>query len=357
MSIPDLRKGFLAPNRHYFDVDMAFYQERLKGFLPEKFIDIHGHISACEPASEPPTDWAVRVTNARGLRIEEYFDWQIKMFPGKDVRPLVFGHPRPERIEEENAYVAESLTKYGSDRLWGLLLESPYWSVQELEKRFKAGRFLGLKPYPTMPTRVPTKDVKIFDMLPHEHLEWANEHRLIVMLHVPRGDRRIADEFNLTQLEEINRRYPKLKLIIAHIGRAYTNTPDGHDAIKRLAQCTNLLWDFCANDCQPIMETLIKAVGPKRIMYGSDLPILAFRGQRLDVKGEYVNVIYQADWEDKRTRRPAAGDDQYTFFLYQQIDSFRKAAENCGLSRGDVEDVFYRNSAQLLGETAAALRW
>lgn len=349
MSIHDLRRGFLTPDAHYFDVDMPFYEQRLRDFLPPRVIDIHGHIGLSDPVSGARLDWAGRVTNGRSFRAHEYFDWQIKMLPGKDVRVCVFGSPHPPCIEPDNAYVAETMAHYPADRLWGLLLENPYWSTAELERKFVAGRFAGLKPYPTMPHKIPVADVKIFDMLPESHLEWADHHGLIVMLHVPRGDRRIADEFNLTQLETINRKYPRAKVIVAHIGRAYTDTPDGHDAVKRIGQCENLLWDFSANDCEPIMRMLIKSAGPKRILYGSDLPILAFRGKRLDEKGEYVNVIYQADWEDRRVRKTPAGDEDYTFFLYQQIDSFRRAAEACGLSRDDVDDVFCHNAERILG--------
>lgn len=348
MSISDLRKGFLTPNRHYYEVDMPFYQERLKDFLPEKIVDIHGHVGLSDPIPGRKMEWATRVTNGRSLRTAEYFDWQIKMFPGKDVRVCVFGSPHRPRVEPDNAYLAGQLKLYPKDRMWGLLLEDPYWSVEELEKKFAAGSFAGLKPYPLMPDKIPVAEVKIFDMLPESHLEWANHHGAIVMLHVPRGDARIADPFNLAQLETINKKYPKAKVIVAHIGRAYTDTPDGHDAVKRIGQCENLLWDFSANDCEPIMRTLIKSAGPKRILYGSDLPILAFRGKRIDEKGEYVNVIYEADWKDRRVRTPEPGDDQYTFFLYQQIDSFRRAAEACGLSRGDVQDVFFNNAMRIL---------
>jgi len=37
-----------------------------------------------------------------------------------------------------------------------------------------------------------------------------------------------------------------------------------------------------------------------------------------------------------------------TFFLYEEIDAFRRAAERVGLSRGDVEDVFYHNAKAMI---------
>ena len=38
-----------------------------------------------------------------------------------------------------------------------------------------------------------------------------------------------------------------------------------------------------------------------------------------------------------------------TFFLYEEIDAFRRAAANTGLLPADIEDVFYGNAARILG--------
>ena len=63
---------------------------------------------------------------------------------------------------------------------------------------------------------------------------------------------------------------------------------------------------------------------------------------------EYINYIRHADWEDSRTRRNPAEEESYTFFLYEQILAFKKAAEICNLTRGDIEDIFYHNAQRLL---------
>ena len=43
----------------------------------------------------------------------------------------------------------------------------------------------------------------------------------IVMLHIPRNGR-LKDPVNLAQIMEIKQEFPNIRLIIAHIGRAYT---------------------------------------------------------------------------------------------------------------------------------------
>lgn len=349
MSIEDLRRGFLTPDARYFDVDMAFYRERLEGFLPKRIVDIHGHVSMRDAYDDlSKLDWVGRITNGRGLRIEEYLDWTIKMFPGKDMRVLVFGHPTPDRIDPDNAYLVDVMDRYPADRVEGLLLQSPYWSVEELDRRFKAGRFVGIKPYPLMPHKTPVAQVRIREMLPEAHMRWADERGLIVMVHVPRGDGRLADAQNIEDLEWINREFPNARTIVAHVGREYVDRPEGREAVRRIAACENLLWDFSATDCQPMFEALIESAGPQRIMYGSDLPIIAFRGKRISRDGEYFNVVYQADWQDKRSGRVEADEGKMTFYLYEEIDAFRRAAEACRLTRADIEDVFCNNAERLL---------
>jgi hypothetical protein len=46
-----------------------------------------------------------------------------------------------------------------------------------------------------------------------------DRHGWIAMLHVPRAGR-LRDPSNLEQIIEIERRYPNVKLIVAHVWRA-----------------------------------------------------------------------------------------------------------------------------------------
>jgi hypothetical protein len=40
--------------------------------------------------------------------------------------------------------------------------------------------------------------------------------------------------------------------------------------------------------------------------------------------------------------------ERLTFFMYEELLAFRRAAERCGLDRGDLQDVFYNNAARVL---------
>jgi len=96
------------------------------------------------------------------------------------------------------------------------------------------------------------------------------------------------------------------------------------------------------------MELLIHEVGPKRILFGSDMPITAMRSKRICEGDEYVNYVWHADWEDNRTRRNIEEEESYTFLLYEEIMAFKNASLTCGLTKNDIEDVFFNNAYNLL---------
>ncbi len=343
----DLRQGRLDITPHYFEVDFPFYKEYLRDFLPDHNIDVHTH-SGSNPGRQPgdpePTFWPGWVTFGCGMPVHNLLDAYLKMFPGKEVFPVCFSTSNRENVDERNAYIAEELRRYKN--IWGFLWTLPDWSKDELIERVEQGGFRGIKPYLNMVQDIPVNDITIFDYLPRRHLEAAEERGWVVMLHIPRKER-LADPVNIAQLREISKTYPKIKLIIAHIGRSYCPR-FGIEGIPPLKDCENLLFDFSANTSQVVMELLINEVGPKRILYGSDMPITAMRAKRICEGDEYVNYIRHADWEDSRTRRNVEEEGSYTFFVYEQILAFKKAASACDLTKSDIEDIFFNNAYRML---------
>jgi predicted TIM-barrel fold metal-dependent hydrolase len=345
----DLRQGRLDITPHYFKVDFPFYKEHLEDFLPKKIIDIHAHSSnnpGLQPNDPKPTFWAEWVTMGRGMLLPNLLDAYMKIFPGKEVFPVCFPICNRNDVDERNLYLAEELKQY--DNVWGLLWTAPDWNKDELIKRVNVGNFRGIKPYTNMvQNAIPESEITIFDYLPHHHLEAAEDNGWIVMLHIARPDR-LADPLNIAQLKEISTTYPNIKLIIAHIGRSYC-ARHGMIGIPELKDYKNLLFDISANTNQSVMELLIREVGPKRILFGSDMPITAMRAKRICEGDEYVNYVYHADWEDNRTRRNIE-EETYTFLLYEEILTFKNAALACNLKKNDIDDVFFNNAYHLLND-------
>ena len=343
----DLREGRLDATPYYRRVDLPFYDKYLCGFLPDEIIDFHVH--SIDPSlwrdPPPPKHWASRICPG-GLRYENLLAIYKLLFPDKRVRGLVFGHPvLYADLDGQNEYIGQKAERHGQ---WGLAVCDPRWTAKELEDRVQQNGLLGIKPYLTMLRGAGrTGDVSVFDFLPHHQLEVANAHRWIVMLHLPRKDR-IADPKNLAEVREICETYPELQLVLAHMGRAYC-PQTARAGIPKLTVYPNLYADISANSCQVAFELALETLGPKRILYGTDMPPTAMRAKReCDGDGEYFNIVRGADWEDSRTRRRPEEEDAYTFFIYEGILAFRRAAEKLNLVPQDIEAAFHDNAARLI---------
>ena len=295
--------------------------------------------------------WPQRV--ALDNSIEDLRETYHLMFPDKTVTPLIFGSAisLQDDINGGNEYVRQCGEKHQAP---ALIFADPKWSEAEYEAKITAGHFLGAKVYLTRSDpRIAENDVQIFDFLPHHQLKVLDKHGWIIMLHLPRKDR-LRDPLNLAQMVEIEKRYPNVKVIIAHVGRAYCPEDVGN-AFEVLAETRKMRFDISANTSAVNFERLIRAVGPRRILFGSDLPVARMRMHRVCEQGLYVNIVPKGLYGDVSAdphMREAEGDDaaRLTFFMYEIIDAFRRAALKTGLSRDDINDVFYRNSAEMLVE-------
>ena len=336
------------------DVDREIYGGQLRAFLPDTIIDVHTHLWLAEHRSGSGDNrrvatWPDRV--ARDSPIDELLETYRLMFPGKEVTPLIFPAvvSPADALDEQNEYVRASAEKH---RLPALIWSVPGWSAAELEERIVAGGFLGLKSYLShAPAYIPAPEIRIFDTFPHHHLQVLDRHGWIMMLHIPRPGR-LRDPVNLAQMIEIEERYPNIRLIIAHVGRAYCPGDVG-DAFEVLARTQAMRFDISANTCAEVFERLIDAVGPKRILFGSDLPSAQMRMRRTCEEGRYVNLVppglYGDVSGDKNMREVGHAEArELTFFMYEEIKAFRHAAEKTGLTREDIEDVFCRNARELI---------
>jgi predicted TIM-barrel fold metal-dependent hydrolase len=335
------------------NVDREFYQERLANFLPSQLIDIHAHIwlrdfEIADGPAERGAQWAGKVAaeNTSESLIQEY----RQMLPMQQVTPLVFGLPsRRIDVAANNRWVHEQAHKYDFP---SLLVSTPEMTPSELENQVKQGGFRGLKPYLDFaPLHLPSDSITIFDFLPHTHLEVADANNWIVMLHIPRS-KRLKDPINLMQMLEIEHSYPRLKLVIAHIGRAYCLADLGN-AMQELHKSEKLFFDFSANTNVEVMDALIKCVGSQRILFGSDMPITHMRMRRICEDGSYINLVppgIYGDISDDPHMRAVSPEEgkRLSFFLYEQLFAFRIAAEMNNLASSDVEDIFYRNAMRLL---------
>ena len=336
--------------------DAAFYHERLSGFLPSRIIDMHAHVCLkvhrrSQGGERGTVSWTDRVASENP--VENLLDSYRLLLPGKQVLPLIFGMTLApgDDLDGGNEYVRRCAAEHG---LPALIFAVPGWGAAEFEERVIAGGFLGAKVYLTWaPPEIAPDAIEVFDFLPRHQLAVMNRHGWIAMLHVPRAGR-LQDPSNLEQILEIERAYPNVKLIIAHVGRAYCPEDVGN-AFEVLAETRRVYFDISANTNDGVFEQLIRAVGAKRVLFGSDLPILCMRMRRICEQGTYINLVppglYGDISGDKHMREAAVGEaDELTFFLYEEIDALRRAATRAGLTRSETDCIFFGNARRMLSE-------
>ncbi|MBQ7897173.1 MAG: amidohydrolase family protein [Clostridia bacterium] len=340
------------------DYDREVYEKELKDFLPDEFIDFHVHVFKSGYA--PFGNQKVRASTQKSwvgligkdvyldeMTAEQLNDTLTRLFPDKKVTPMIFGCTG-KNLDETNGYIKEVGDKYN----YPMLYRTDYaMTSEELEDAIIKGGYLGIKPYlQNRPLYIPAAETRIFDYVPHHHLEVLNKHGWILMLHIPRA-KRFRDEVNLAQLREIEERYPNVKLIIAHIGRAYAKEDIGN-AFEVVGQGENTYFDFTANLCDDAIKACIEAVGTKKLIYGTDLPYSVMRLYRIVDNGVYYNVVRRGDYGDMTNVANVRETDEknVTLMIYEQIRAFRRVALDMKLSDSAIEDVMRNNAQRLIND-------
>ena len=329
------------------DYDIKVYNEEIKDFLPEKIIDVHTHVFKKEFYGEDPdNDCLVQWTNmvADECTIEDLTQTYLDLLPDKKVTPIIMANPACD-LRVGNEYIAQCIK---NDKYKAYYCTKYDTAVEEIEDALLNKGFCGIKPYLcNSPAYIPANEIRIFDYLTHEHLKVLNELKGVVMLHIPRSGR-LKDPVNIMQLMEIEEKYPDLQLIVAHIGRAYAPEDIGN-AFEILKNTKNMVFDFCANTLTEAMEACIKAVGSKRILFGTDMPIIKMRMRRITENGVYYNIVPKGLYGDVSgdPHMRESENEQLTNFGYEELRAFIKAAKHTGLTKEDINDIFFGNAARI----------
>lgn len=331
------------------DYDRQVYEKELKDFLPETFIDLHTHIwtNTMTPAgdSNGGATWTKLVADE--MTGEQLLDSFKTLFPENKVIPLVFGGV-DHLVSECNSYVYDCAKRLD----FPILTRTDYaMDPDALAREVHANGSLGLKPYLTnCPPYVPAGELRIFDFLPYEHLEMADRNGWIVMLHIARSGR-LRDQMNLAHLMEIEKKFPNVKLVVAHVGRAYSKQDLG-DAFEILKNTKNMMFDFTANVCDEAIKACIQAVGTQRLMFGSDLPISIMRMYRITdpETGWYRNVVPRGLYGDVSydAHMQESDEQDITLMIYEQLRAFKRVAADLHLTDTQVEQIMYTNAKNLL---------
>ena len=330
------------------EVDHRFFERHLRDFLPTRILDAHMHVHRQQDVP-PLTDelaaanWATVVSHTEYLTDDAEQDY-AKLFPRSEVPRLQFGAVfRGANVEAGNSYCTQAADQ---ERIWALAILKPTWSAEYLHETLAAGKFSGVKPYWSLVSDAKEAEVRLDDMVSPAQLEVLDELGLIAVIHVP-GPERIRDSHTRQVLRHWCRQYQNLTLVVAHLGRAYC-IPFARACFVDLASIEGLFFDCSAVLNPNVFGLAFKTIGPQRIIWGTDFPVLArLRGYRVWEGEKYRNVV-SGDYPWNTDRQPPEIEAEYTYFIYEALKAMREGAGRAGLTTTDLEDVFFNTAHALL---------
>lgn len=321
----------------------VIFKEELDGFLPSRILDFHVHVwnEGVLPKGKTFQSGGPEITSYTFKDLDKDLS---ECFPGRGTSALCFGLPTVDGDHQRNnEYIASGCD---NESFFGLRLLDPWRDdAESLRRDLEGGRLLGVKPYPVYPRKTDEATVEIPEMLPDWAMEVVNEFGGLVMLHIPRPGR-LADPVNQRQLVELCTNYPRARIVLAHIGRAYfyKNVIGNLDALIELP---NLYYDMAMVNHWEVMEYAFARVEPHRMLFGSDVPIALAPGKSVEINNSYTYVTpkpWSLSISDDHGKIP------FTSFLYEELRAIKKAVERLGLGEDYVEGLFYRNGMNLLRE-------
>ncbi len=337
---------------NYNDLDHAFWAEHLAEWLPEKIIDAHAHVSHADFCLEPVTEEMRRQYWVNEL--SEPIDPPTAdkclalTFPGKKVKYVAFAYPSlAYDIEAANEYTRAECLK----RSWGnLAVLRPQLTAEQAAAELAKPGVLGFKPYYSLishdrSTRDVNLEAGIFDFLPHHILEVLDERRAWVTLHVPKAGR-LPHPDNIRDIKRIRKRYPNIILVIAHLGRCYTE-PHAREGLPPLADDPGLYFDNSAVFNPAVHRLAFELLGPERILYGTDNPIFYMRGRRQWRGRNYVNRTDYPFYFNREREAPEI-EATYTLYMYEALKTIKDVCEEFGFGPKQVRAIFHDNAARLI---------
>ena len=303
----------------------------LDDFLPPRMFDVHMHVSH------------VPSCNRERLEMDSYREDMRALIGARELRCNGIVMPTPELADAQaraasTAFLREQLEKYPENV--GEILVLPWDSPEDIERQLVHPRIRGLKCYHFFAKTQPTFQAGIDEFLPESAWETARAHGLCITLHMVR-DRALADAENMAYIRRMAARYPDVVLILAHAARSFASWT-AIETVEQLAGYGNVWYDFAGVCESPSMTQILKKIGVKRCMWGTDHPISMLAGKAISL----ADTFYWIGERDLAGFASATALHSWHVGT-ENLMAVRQACMLADLSAADVEDLFWNNAVSL----------
>lgn len=343
----------------YEKSDLPFYRSAIAPILPPAVLDFHTHTWSSKNWTAKP--WETGLPGASYMVTREEYPPDVllndgaRCFPDRPYYAVCFGYPVPvvDWIKDTQ-FVAQASRR--SNRLFPLLLGGRELNLfrETYEDVFQQEPFFGFKVFLNwFGDQYGNK--RIEDMLGPVEMELAQDHSLIVLLHVPRAGR-LADPEIQQGVQRLARDYPNAQIVLAHCGRCYL-PEEMKAAVGSLRNLPNVSLDTSMVMDPIVLQIALNELGPQRLLFATDFPVAAMRGRRVRVMDHWVDVVLPG--YAKSAFRASNPGIHATFMAWEIVLAIHWAAELTGLSQEQRHGIFYGNGLRLLqqvdgGNTMAA---
>lgn len=328
------------------DLDRRIWDEELAEFVPQRVFDVHTHIYRWAFNLDPDRDSGPYKPFAG----EDYAEatWSLAnavdaaLMPGREVHRLSFPFPFPPPCDfaASNHFIASEVAH--DPQSAALMLVHPGMTADAVERDLDRQGFLGFKPYRFYSSTGDAVECQITDFMPEHLIEVAHRRGLLIMMHISRRDA-IADAENIADLLRLCDRYPGARWILAHCARSYSSWAI-EKAATALRGLPNVWYDtssVCESDA---IDALMTAVGPERVMYGSDdIPVGVLRGKYIAFGFAWAYLS-----EKNHSLNLSHCESRMTFTRYEQLRAMRRAARRVGLTREQIGALFCDTASTLV---------
>ncbi len=264
-------------------------RKKICDWLPTNIVDCHSHAHLPEHVvSISEFAFGHVMSTFPSFTLEQSRQFNALLHPGINVRSLRFaGVFHGIDFPAANTYLLECSPPEDRVALLGMPDDIEY-TVQALAHP----RVSALKMYYAScnpPART------IYGYFPPEILEEAQARNIPIILHPPRVVTQCMD-----QLQILRRDFPRLRIVIAHLGLTKMVVPGLRAAYEELAAVPTIFMDTSMVPSAAVVALALDTFGSQRIMFGSDAPINLIRSAAYvhPQKGQRVVTDYPYHWVD-----------------------------------------------------------
>jgi glutamate-1-semialdehyde 2,1-aminomutase len=323
------------------DTDLRLLNRCMDGFLPQRIYDIHSHLYHTRHFA--PGTMPAFLDADRGYGLRDFNEAMARWMPGREVEGLFFGYPRAGNNRAgENAWLREQIEPVvATTNSRALVLAAPGDDAAEVRRLMESGVFIGIKPYRLYADVPDTNEATIESFAPEWMWELCHDHDGVLMLHIMRAGG-ITDPHNVEAIRRLCRRYPRCRLVLAHVARSF-NYRHAREGLQAIADLDNAVVDTSAVTQAGAFRAALEILGPRRVLWGSDYMVSELRGSCIS-QGDGFTWIYSED----ESARKLTIFGSYTIVGIESLMCLREACEDTGMTPGDLQDIFRDNALRLL---------